>query len=264
MGAMKGTQPATNLAEVYYPESDGKPMAETDLHRNEMFELIAMLEERYADAADVYVSGNLLLYFEEGNPAASVAPDTFVVFGVPKGQRRIYKLWAEGRPPSAVFEVTSRSTRREDLRTKRELYARLGVAEYFLYDPEAEYLRPPLQGFQLVGATYLPMTPDEAGTLRSQQLKLDLRLDADGLLQLYNISAGTRLLRLPEHRAALEQAYARAEWAETRAAVADSRAEHSAEQAALAEERAALAERENERLRAELARLLGDDGMGTG
>lgn len=271
MGAMKVTQAATNLAEVYYPESDGKPMAETDLHRNEMFELIAMLEARYADAPDVYVSGNLLLYYEEGNPAASVAPDTFVVLGVPKGRRRIYKLWVEGLPPNVVFEVTSRSTRREDLRTKRELYARLGVAEYFLYDPEAEYLRPPLQGLHLVGGTFAALAPDDAGTLRSQQLGLDLRLDADGLLQLYDVVTGTRLRRLPEQRQAWERAEARAEWAEShamvadsRAAEADARAKHSAEQAELAEERAALAERESERLRAELARLQGNAGTGTG
>ena len=74
--------PASDPTATEYPESDGRPMAETDLHRAEMTDLIAMLEARYADRADVYVSGNLLLYYRQGDPRAAVAPDVFVVFGV--------------------------------------------------------------------------------------------------------------------------------------------------------------------------------------
>src|SRR5438094_770635 len=92
---------------VHYPESDGKPMAESDLHRKEMTRLIETLDDFFAAGADVYVSGNLLLYYEEGNPRASVAPDVFVVRGVPKRDRPIYKLWEEGAPPTVVIEVTS-------------------------------------------------------------------------------------------------------------------------------------------------------------
>ena len=39
--------------DVYYPESDGQPMAETDLHRNEMYDLIHALRRRYRDVPDV-------------------------------------------------------------------------------------------------------------------------------------------------------------------------------------------------------------------
>ena len=96
---------------VYYPESDGKPMAESDLHRDEMVRAIQTLQDAYAGRPDVYVSGNLLLYYEEGNPRASVAPDVMVVFGVPKlPLRRVYKLWEEGAAPSVVIEITSPST----------------------------------------------------------------------------------------------------------------------------------------------------------
>jgi len=77
----------------------------------------------------------MLLYHEEGNPAACVAPDVFVVQGVAKRERCTYRLWEEGQPPAVVFEITSRGTRLEDLGTKRALYAMLGVQEYFLYDP---------------------------------------------------------------------------------------------------------------------------------
>src|SRR6266516_2548739 len=96
---------------IEYPESDGRPLGETDAHRREILAIIAMLELFFADHADVYVSGNLMFYYEKGNPSAVVSPDVFVVKGVAKEERRTYKLWEEQKPPVAVFEITSRSTR---------------------------------------------------------------------------------------------------------------------------------------------------------
>lgn len=218
MGAIKTT--GLVRAEVYYPESDGKPMAETDLHRDEMADLIAMLKTRYAAANDVYVSGNLLLYYEEGNPRAAVAPDVFVVLGVPKGRRRTYKLWEERVPPALVIEVSSRKTRKEDLQTKRVLYARLGVSEYYLYDPEADYLRPALQGFRLADDLYEPMPTDTGGAIHSIALGLNLIL-ISGQLELVETASGQRLLRPNEVEDARSGAEARAEAAETRAAAAE-------------------------------------------
>lgn len=178
---------------VHYPESDGKPMAETDVHRNEMFALIGALRWRYRDAPDVYVSGNLLLYFEEGNPRRSVAPDVFVVKGVPPGDRRTFLLWAEGTPPCVVIEVSSRATRREDLRTKRALYARLGVREYFLFDPLEEYLRPPLQGYRLAGDDFAPIAPGSRGALDSVELGLTLVRDGSRL-RLFDTGSGAEVM----------------------------------------------------------------------
>ena len=103
--------------EIEYPTSDGEPMAETDAHRIQMTDaLIYPLKEYFRDTPDVYVSGNLLIYYEEGNPCASVAPDVFVVFGVPDEKRSSYKIWEEKQVPSVVFELTSESTRQKDLR----------------------------------------------------------------------------------------------------------------------------------------------------
>jgi Uma2 family endonuclease len=96
---------------IHYPESDGQPMAETDLHRDEMVDLIHALRRRYRDVPDVYVTGNLFFYFVQGDPRSVVAPDVFLVRGVEKRSRKIYKLWDEGRVPSLVIELTSDSTR---------------------------------------------------------------------------------------------------------------------------------------------------------
>ena len=167
--------------DVHYPDSDGKPMAETDLHRDEMYDLIKALDRRYRDAPDVYVSGNLFLYYTKGDPRAVVAPDVFLVKGVPKRSRRIYKLWEEGRPPSLVIELTSDSSQDEDLAKKKPCYERLGVEEYFLHDPYQDYLDPALQGFRLVNGRYQRIPPEANGSLRSLTTGLLLRTEGKKL-----------------------------------------------------------------------------------
>lgn len=68
---------------LVYPESDGKPMAETDIHRDLLMELIWSLQYHFIDDP-VYVSGNLLIYYAEGDATKSVALDIFIVHGVEK------------------------------------------------------------------------------------------------------------------------------------------------------------------------------------
>mgnify|MGYP005844764735 CR=1 FL=1 len=182
---------------VIYPESDGKPMAETDIHRQEMMDTIATLTEYFRERADVYVAGNLLLYYKEGYPKKCVAPDVFVVFGIERKLRRTYKLWEERVAPQVVFEISSASTRQDDLGHKRQLYTRLGVAEYFLYDPLGEYLQPPLQGLRLHEGIYAPIPTEADGSLVSQVLGMRVMIEADRL-RLVEATSGTRLLRPAE------------------------------------------------------------------
>ena len=225
--------PAPAMAEIFYPESDGQPMAETDVHRDLMVDLIAMLREYFRDDPHVYISGNLFLYYQEGDPRRVVAPDVFVVKGIPGHQRRIYKLWEEDRPPDIVFEVTSPSTRGEDLRTKHDLYARLGVTEYFLFDPLDEYLRPPFQGYRLEQDRYVPLRPAADGSLWSAVLGLELHVRGERL-RLFDPES-QRWLPLPEEEPAARRA------AEARAVVAEARA--VAAEAELARLRAQLDKR---------------------
>ena len=120
-----------------------------------MIDAIQILTRHFAERSDVYVSGNMLMYYEEDNLRKSVAPDVFVVVGASRDEDRdTYLLWREPKAPDFVLEVTSKSTRRNDLVTKRALYESLGVFEYFMFDPRAEYLDPPLQGFGLRRGRY--------------------------------------------------------------------------------------------------------------
>ncbi len=166
--------------EVEYPESDGEPMGETDLHRDLMIRLIELFKERYRDQ-HVYVSGNLLLYYEEGVPYKHVSPDAFVVLDKDPGRRRVYKTWEEGAP-NVVFEVTSSSTKRRDEGVKPQVYAAIGVREYFLFDPTSDYLLPPLQGFRLDGDAYEPIPLNEDGRLDCRELGVTLAREAGELV----------------------------------------------------------------------------------
>jgi Uma2 family endonuclease len=176
-----------------YPESDGEPMAETDLHRDELIALIQALQRRYEAEADVYVTGNLFLYYRERDPKAVLSPDVCVIRGGAKERRRKYLLWKEGRPPAMVIELTSDSTRRRDLVDKKKIYAEIGVEEYFLHDPYVEYLTPPLQGFRLVENQYLPIPREIDGSLTSRTTGLKLRREGDRL-RLLDATTGRPLL----------------------------------------------------------------------
>ena len=200
---------------VFYPERDGKPMGETDLHRDEINRLISTLQTLFAGRNDVYVSGDLLFYYVEGDPRRNVCPDVMLVYGVPNHRRRIYKLWEEGRAPSLVIEVTSRSTRRADRERKPAIYASLGIEEYYLYDPWHEYLFPPLQGFRLRDGVYLPMESSPDGSFVSAALGTSLRL-VDGMLRLIDPITG-------EHLPDRTEAEARERAAQTARAEAEAR-----------------------------------------
>jgi Uma2 family endonuclease len=193
--------------DIIYPESDGKPMAESDLHRDWMFRIIELLKLFFAGQR-VYVSGNLLIYYVEGNPRKSVAPDAFVVKDCDPGRRRIYKLWEEGKPPNFVLETTSSTTRREDRNKKMRVYAQMGVAEYFLYDPLGDWLDPPLQGYRLEAGQYLRLEADKDGGITSQRLGLIFRLE-EGHLVLFNPATEQRL-QTAEERALQAEARAKA------------------------------------------------------
>lgn len=161
--------------EIDYPESDGKPMGETDLHRDWMVRLLEIFRQRYA-GQQVYIASDLLLYYAEGTPTKYVVPDCFVVLNCDPQRRRTFQTWKEGRVPDVVFEVTSRSTSSVDYIDKLAIYEQMGVLEYFLYDPTADYLEPPLQGYRLTNGD-LHEIPTMGGRIRCNMLGVDLFLD---------------------------------------------------------------------------------------
>ncbi|MDE0451574.1 MAG: Uma2 family endonuclease [Gammaproteobacteria bacterium] len=227
-----------------YPSYDGLPLAENDWQLKAILDAFDVLNLRYLDRPDVYVSSDLLIYYEEGDPRKRVAPDVFVVFGAAKHNRMVYKLWEEPKAPDFVLEVASRNTWRQDLGRKRALYAELGVREYWLFDPKDEYFNPVLQGLVLQGRTYHPLpafveVENGARTLRSDALGLELWVEND-VLRFRDPTTGEVLQNLAEATATLTEATAAL--SEKTAALAEEKAARRAAEARIAELEARLRE----------------------
>ena len=191
----------TRYQTVVYPESDSEPVGETDDHRELMFALIFALKNLLSQAI-AYVAGNLFVYYEEGPPDSVVAPDVFVIFGVPQRNRRTYKTWEhDGKGPDVVIELTSSKTRYEDLGKKRVVYAELGVQEYYIFDPLGDYLEPRLRGYQLVDGELLPLPGPR---FFSRLLNAELQVIGD-TLRLYDITNGIMLSTPAEERDARQR-----------------------------------------------------------
>jgi Uma2 family endonuclease len=211
---------SSTALDIVYPCSDGQPMAESDFQLTPLLYTVAALRLHFQHRSDVYVAGNLFIYYEEGNSRAVVAPDVFVVLGAPSHARFTYRLWQEPKAPDWVMEVTSRKTRRDDQGRKRRLYARLGVQEYWQYDPTGDYLTPALQGFRLHEGQYEPLSPLTSASdvllLYSEVLDLNLRL-ADSELRFVVPATGDVLPTYQEADQARQQAEQARQQAEVRA-----------------------------------------------
>lgn len=208
-----------------YPCSDGKPMAENDWQLWAIIRLISSLGLHYRDRPDVQAGGNNLIYYEEGDPAKRIAPDVYVAFDVPKRKRMVYKVWEEGKAPDFVLEVASRSTWRRDQNRKRKLYAKLGVREFWLFDPQGKFFDPPLEGYVLEGSAYRPLpgqVENEGWVMRSQVLGLDLVAQGEEL-RLRDPDAGKLLPNLEEAEARATQESAARQAAEARIAELEAR-----------------------------------------
>ena len=240
---------------IYYPDTDGKPMAASDLHRDILNGTIETLKAHYKQQPDVYVSGDILMYYVEGDPHQVVAPDVLVSFGLDKKRRDTYLVWIEGKLPDFVMEFSSKTTYDDDLEKKVDLYASLGIQDYLLYDAEGLYLPSPLMGYTLVDGVYVPISEDEDGGIHSAVLSLDFHVDDEGL-GIYDPVACAWLRTPTESAEALaEQEAARAEQEATRAETAEALAEQAAARAENAEARAEAAETEVAQLREQLERL---------
>ena len=221
------SQTGLPLDAVVYPSSDGQPMAETQIHGECMMYVTYALRRYFPKRGrdDVYVGSNNFLYYERGNPRAVVAPDVYVVLGAPASPPRdTYMLWNEPKGPDFVLEVTSASTRRVDERRKRGVYAALGVREYFLYDPRAEYLTPALRGFRLHDGEYraLPavtVLSNRGVSVVSEVLGLEFRDDREArMVRLRDPATGEKLPTYEESDRALEEVDAARRAAEARLA----------------------------------------------
>jgi Uma2 family endonuclease len=162
------------------------------------------LDDLFRDRQDVFVASDNLWYPVEGRPEIRTAPDVYVAFGRPKGDRGSYKQWEEDNiPPQVVFEVLSPGNRAGEMTRKFRFYERYGVDEYYLYDPDTGAL----DGWLRTGAV-LDDVPNMVGFV-SPRLGVRFEL-ADGELRLLRPD-GQRFLTYLELAAQREAERQRAE-----------------------------------------------------
>lgn len=232
-----------------YPESDGKPVGETRLHVLVTFRLFGALLLAHKGRDDVIVGCDQLMYYEQDNIKRFLVPDIFVVLGVkprPDAERQTWRIWEEGGyGPDFVLEVTSKSTRKHDEGRKHRIYERLGVREYWQYDPTADYLKPELKGHRLgPGGKFEPVALERRGELllAPSLLGFELHLQ-DGELRFFDPHRG--YLRGHEEEAEARQMAEQAHQAAERARQAAEQAQREADEARrVAEARVAELERQ--------------------
>jgi Uma2 family endonuclease len=179
-------QPETET-EIFYPSSDGEPIAETYDHLYAILTTLQVLR-LYLQGRRATVLANQFLYYAEGFPKLRVAPDVMVIYDVEPGGRDSYIAWEEKQVPKVIFEMTSQGTQKEDKETKKDLYEKIEVEEYWLFDPKGEWIKEKLQGYKLCSGVYQPITDS-----CSQVLQLRLVVE-DKLIGFYRLDNGEKLL----------------------------------------------------------------------
>ena len=171
-------------AQVQAPPSNlwsDEPPLESDFHRDQIDLLIRILRYWWRNRNDVYVSGNLTVYYNQQQLKSRDfrGPDFFVVLGTEKKDRRSWVVWDEqGQYPNLILEILSNSTKQVDKGPKKDLYQNIfRTPDYCWFDPDTFELA----GFHLLDGRYEPILPNEQGWLWSQQLELFLGVHSDRL-----------------------------------------------------------------------------------
>ncbi len=232
------------IPDVPEPPEDALLQNDTTLRLN------TIIMSRYANDPSVLVAGPATnVIYDSETPGSVIVPDCYVVFGVPndriKTERNSYRVDEWNAVPAFVAEIASPSTARRDLNEKRDIYAQMGVQEYWRFDATGgENYGEPLVGEYLVDGEYrrFELHRESDGTLwaRSEVLRVDFYWDGEEgrtAFLMRDADTGEWLNFLDEER-------------EARLAAEDAR--QAAEDARLAAEaRAAELEAEIRRLRGE-------------
>ena len=208
---------------IFYPESDGMPLPDGEYQSPIFRRVVTPLEVHFTDVPGAHVNGNTFIYYIEDNANRRVSPDCYVAFGLSEAAlyslsqegNNTYLLWEVEKPPDYVMEIASQSTWRNDLGDKRDLYADIGVGEYWRYDQTGgRFYREPLVGERLVNGEYqrLEMRRESDGSVwgHSDALNLDLWW-IEGELRYWDPERGVWLLTHQETDDALRAAEARAD-----------------------------------------------------
>ena len=232
---------------VHYPESDGRFLPENPLQAQAIISLRNDLGLHLKDTPNAVLEGNHFIYYQPGDRAAWVAPDVYVLLDHVWKCRSPYRIWVEGKVPDFVLEVISPKSKIRNRVDKKALYSKLGVQEYFVFQPNEARPGERLVGYRLWGGEYVELQPDPRlgpeRELRSETLGVSLRV-AGPLIRVRNLDTRKDYLSHEDLDKLAEKERARADAEKARAE----------EERARAKEDRASAEAERVRAEAEKAR----------
>ena len=242
-GAVALGRLAEAAEDLFYPSSDGEPMAQNTWQGDAIVSTAGDLKVALPGA---FVAADVFVYPERGNRNRKVAPDVLVAFGVGDHPRMSYRVWREGKPPDWVLEVASQSTVARDLDYKNRFFAEMGVREFWLFDPKGGQFPSGarLQGLKLVGGEYRRLGSrlvDGERMIHSEALGLHVRREGR-LLRFRDPKTGEDVPHQGESEKQRKSEKRRRETAEVRAEQADVRAEQAEARAEQADARAEAAE----------------------
>ena len=221
------TESATTIV---YPETDGMPLPDGEYQAPIYITIVGTLRTFFSDVPGARVNGDTFIYYVEGDPRRVFSPDCYVAFDLSEAaleslsmeRNNTYLLWEVGKPPDFILEIGSPSTGTVDTGRKRDLYAEIGVGEYWRFDPSGgDFYGEPLVGERLVDGEYerFELRHEDDGAVRSHSEALNLELQwIDGELRFWDPVKGERLLNQQEEHDERVRAQARADAAEARVA----------------------------------------------
>ncbi|MEP7122438.1 MAG: Uma2 family endonuclease [Byssovorax sp.] len=214
-----------------FPFSEAQP-PEGDAHFKAKTATREVLDGYFARVGRlVYVACELPIYYPDER---LFAPDVLAVVDVATHERKSWVVKDEGKGLDLAIEVLVSGKRRKDLEDNVARYARLGIAEYFVFDRA----RLRLHGYRLPQSTarvYQPIVP-QGGFYASRVLGLDLRLE--GTRQRFFHGAAA----IPDASELITSLEKMVDEVELRIAAAEERAQVADEQVRAAEEQARAAE----------------------
>lgn len=120
---------------TFYPAFDD--MGESALQRL-MTELLRPLLARFLAERGIqaFVGADQFIYWIKGNPKAVVAPDVYVMPGLPSDVApRCWKVWQTGVAPSFALEIMSEEDESKDASQSPQRHHELGTGELVVFDP---------------------------------------------------------------------------------------------------------------------------------